>query len=76
MIWVGCLMVSLALILGVYLYQARLVAAEKSALAELKKIDANLGEKIEEIKNVQEELENLSQQQAAIETKTRNLSYA
>jgi len=76
MLWAGCLMVSLALLGGVYLYQAHAVAAEKSALSELKKIHANLGEKIEEIKNVREELENLSRQQATIETKTRNLSYA
>jgi len=75
-LWAGCLTVSLTLILGVYLYQTRLVAAEKSALSELEKIHANLEEKIEEIKNVQAELKNLSQQQAAIETKTRNLSYA
>ncbi len=76
MLWVACLTVLLTPIFGVYLHHARLVAAEKSALSELKKIHANLEEKIEEIKTVQAELENLSQQQTAIETKTRNLSYA
>ncbi|MGD8264137.1 MAG: PilN domain-containing protein [Desulfobacterales bacterium] len=69
--WIGCLMISLSLILSFYLYQKHIVLAKKSAFGNLKDTHTNLGLKIKEIKRIQEEVEKLDQQQAVLNTIAR-----
>ena len=66
--WIGCLAISLSLILGFYLYQKHFVLAKKSAFGNLKATHTNLGLKIKEIKRIQEEVKKLDQQQAVLDT--------
>jgi len=66
--WIGCLTISLGLILSFYLYQKHIVLSKKSAFGNLKDTHTNLGLKIKEIKRIQEEVEKLDQQQAVLDT--------
>jgi len=75
-LWSACMVLSLALVFGLYLYLNQHMAEQQDALADLKTVHANLAGKVEEIKQVQAQLENLKQQQAAIEARTRTRSYA
>ena len=70
--WIGCLMISLSLILSFYLYQKHIVLAKKSAFGNLKDAHTHLGFRIQEIKQIQEEVERLDQQQAVLEDITRS----
>ena len=66
--WLGCLAVSLGMILSFYLYQKCIVLTKKSAFGNLNDTHTNLGLKIKEIKRIQEEVEKLDQQQAVLDT--------
>lgn len=74
--WAGCLLISLSLICGFYLYKTHFILAKKRALTTLKDTHKDLGTRIEEIKRIQEELEKVSQQQSVLETRTRNQPYS
>lgn len=75
-LWAACLIFLLAIISGYYLYETRIVLATKGALTRLKETQTSRGLKIEEIKQVQKELDNLSQQQAVLESIRKNQSYS
>ncbi|MCK4389746.1 MAG: PilN domain-containing protein [Desulfobacterales bacterium] len=74
--WTGCLVTSLALILGIYLYQSRAVLAEKQTLAKLEVKYDELGVKIQEINQIQKELQNLAEQQVVLSNITRTQPYS
>ena len=65
--WTACLALSLSLIFGVYFYQAHLVLAQRRSPTTLQDMQTHLGKRIEEIKQVQEEVERLDQQQSVLE---------
>jgi len=75
-LWAGCLGMSLALIFGFHMYQMNIALAQKQDLPTLKDTDTNLGAKIEEIKHVQGELEELRRKQVALEDLTGNTPYS
>jgi len=74
--WTGRMVISLGLIWGFHFYHEHALQAEKRTVTTLKEMHANLGAKINEIKQIREELEGLSQKQAGLETITRNESYS
>jgi len=74
--WGGCLAVSLALVFGVYVYQGRAIAAKKGALMKLKDQHKLLGTKIEEIRQIQQKLQSLTDQQGAMGHMTQNRPYS
>jgi Tfp pilus assembly protein PilN len=74
--WAGCLLISLSLICGFYLYKTHYILAKKRALTTLKDTHKNLDARIEEIKRIQEELEKVSQQQSVLETIVRDRPYS
>ncbi len=74
--WAGCFLVSLTLIFGVHLYQARAVQVRKQTVTKLKKQHMQLGAKIEEIGQIQKELSRLTEKQAVLNKITRNQPYS
>lgn len=74
--WTSCLALSLSLIFGVYFYQVHVVLAKKRPPKTLKEMHTHLGTKLEEIKQVQEEVERLDQQQAVLEAIVINQPYS
>ena len=74
--WTGCLAISMVLIWGFHFYHEHTLQAKRRTVTTLKEMHANLGAKIEEIKQIREELEGLNQKQAGLETITRNESYS
>jgi Tfp pilus assembly protein PilN len=70
--WAGCLTFSLSLIFSFYLYEKHVVLAPKSTFGSLKDAHTHLGFRIQEIKQIQEEIERLDQQQAVLEDITRS----
>lgn len=74
--WAGCLVISLSLILGIYLYQTHAVLDKKRTLTKLQRQYRQLGAKIEEIKQIQQELSRLNEQQAVLNRTTRNQPYS
>jgi len=75
-LWAACLTISLALIFGLHLYQTSVAMAQKHPFISLKETDKDLASKIEEIKQMQEDLERLNQKQAALEAVTGNIPYS
>jgi len=75
-VWAGCLIISLSLIFGSYLYKTHVVLAKKRSLTSLKDTHSQLGARIEEIKRIKEEIERLAQQQSVLETVTRTQAYS
>lgn len=65
--WALCLLVTLALIGGSFLFQIHAAAAKKSGRGSLKQLYTNLELKIDEIKRLQAELETLGKRQDALE---------
>jgi Tfp pilus assembly protein PilN len=65
--WTACLALSLSLIFGLYFFQAHVVLAKRRSPTSLKDMQTHLGTRIEEIKQVQEEVERLDQQQSVLE---------
>jgi Tfp pilus assembly protein PilN len=74
--WTACLALSLSLIFGVYFYQVHVVLAKKRPPTTLKDMHTHLGTRLEEIKQVQEEVERLDQQQAVLEAIVINQPYS
>jgi len=66
-VWAVCLLVSLSLIGGLFLFQTHAVAAKKSGRGSLKQLYTNLELKIDEIKGLQAEIETLHRRQDAFE---------
>ena len=75
-LWAGCLAISMVLIWGFHFYHEHALQEKKRAVISLKQMHTNLGAKIEEIKQIREELARLNQKQSGLETITRNESYA
>ena len=74
--WTGCMVISLSLVFGFYVYHAHVVLAKERPITTLEDMHTHLGTRVEEIKQVQEELERLDQQQTVLETITRHQSYS
>jgi len=70
--WTGCFALSVTLVFGIYLYQRRSITAKKHTLMKLEAEHQQLVAKIEEIKQIQEELEKLAEKQAILSDITRN----
>lgn len=64
--WAGCLLLSLGLILGFFLYQRHVLVSEKSDFNTLQNTQNHLGLKIKEIAKIKQELEKLDQQQTIL----------
>ena len=73
--WGVCLLVSLSMIFGFFLYQMRVIQARQPALQSLDEIQMHLGKRLMEIERIQTELQRLNQQQVVLENITRNKSY-
>lgn len=76
LLWAGCLTILLSLISGFYLYQTRVVFAKERAFTSLKEVHMHLGARIDKIKLIQKELQNLREQQIVLDTVTRKQSYS
>jgi Tfp pilus assembly protein PilN len=74
--WTGCMVISLSLIWGFYFYHEHTLQAKRRTVTTLKQRHANLGTKIDEIKQIRQEVERLRQKQAGLETITRNEPYS
>ena len=75
-LWSGFLAMSLTLVFGIYLYQRHAITARKRTLMKLKAEHQELGAKIEEIKQIQEELQNLAEKQAVLDQIAGNQPYS
>lgn len=67
-LWTGCLFVSLALIFGIYHYQLDMVRKHYRPRTTLQDMHTQLGATLTEIKITQQELEQLSHQDAFLKT--------
>lgn len=74
--WVGCLAMSLTLVVGIYLHQRHAIMAEKETLTSLKAEHLQLAAKIDEIKKIKEKLENLAEKRAVLNELTGNQAYS
>ena len=74
--WAGCLAMSLTVVFGIYLYQRHAIMAEKNTLTKLKAEHQQLAAKIEEIKQIQEELQKLAEKQAVLNDIAGNQAYS
>jgi Tfp pilus assembly protein PilN len=74
--WSTCLMFALTLIGGYYFYQAHLALGQAGTLLSLDDMQTDLGMRIEEIKQIKDELERLDQQQAVLSSIDRNQPYS
>ena len=75
-LWGGFLILVLGSIFGFYYYQTRVAMSKAGAVTNLEELQKHLGARIFEIKQVQDELNKLDKQQAAIEVITKNLPYS
>ena len=64
--WAGCLLLSLGLVFGFFLYQRHVLISEKSDFNSLQNTHNHLGLKIKEIAKIKQELEKLDQQQTIL----------
>ena len=64
--WVGCLVLFVSLIAAVHMYQKRTIVAEKATLLQLEKEHRQLSIKVEEIKNLEQEVNRLTERQALL----------
>ena len=64
--WAGCLLLSLGLIFGFYLYQKHVYISQKSNFTSLQQTHNHLGLKIQEIEKIKQELEKLDHQQTIL----------
>ncbi len=64
--WAGCLLASLGLVFGFFLYQRHALMSEKSEFNSLQHTHKHLGLKIKEIATIKQELEKLDQQQTIL----------
>lgn len=75
-VWAGCLIISLSLIGGFYLFQINAAASHKPPPATLKDMHTQLGVTIEEVKEIQKEIERLGQQETFLKSITGNRPYS
>lgn len=75
-LWGGFLILVLGSIFGFYYYQTRVAMSKAGAITNLEELQKHLGARIFEIKQVQDELNKLDKQQAAIEVITKNQPYS
>jgi len=75
-LWAGLLIISLCLIFGFHLYQTRVILAKKRAATGLTDIRTNLNSRIEEIKRIQENLENIHQRKSVLLIITGNKPFS
>ena len=73
--WGACLFISLFIIFGFFLYQARVIQAQQPALQSLDEIQMHLAKRITEIEEIQTELQRLNQQRVVLDNITKNRSY-
>lgn len=73
--WGACLFISLFIIFGFFLYQARVIQAQQPALQSLDEIQIHLAKRISEIEEIQTELQRLNQQRVVLDKITSNRSY-
>jgi len=62
-LWAGCLLLSVLLLSGVYLYQSATISAQEDLPGRLRDAASNLGIRIDGIKQLQVELDNLTRQE-------------
>jgi Tfp pilus assembly protein PilN len=74
--WAGCVAMSLTLVVGIYLSQRHAIMAEKKTLTKLKTEHQQLAAKVEEIKQIQEELQKLEEKQAVLNDIAGNQAYS
>jgi Tfp pilus assembly protein PilN len=74
--WAGCMVISLSLIWGFYVYQIHILQGKRRTVAELKQKHQDLGVKINEIRRIQIELDRMRQEQAGLENITLAAPYS
>jgi len=74
--WTGWLVVSLIFIWGFYCYQEYKILAEKRTIKELKQKHLNLAAKIDEIRGLRAELNELRQRQAGLDSMAVHATYS
>lgn len=74
--WAGCMVISLSLIWGFYFCQVYALQAKRRTLAELKQKHQDLGNKINEMRRIQAELDRMRQEQAGLENITLVTPYS
>ncbi len=75
-LWGGLLILVLGSIFGFYYYQTRVAMSKADTITNLEELQKHLGSRIFEIKQVQDELNKLDKQQAAIGVITQNQPYS
>jgi Tfp pilus assembly protein PilN len=75
-LWAACLLLSLSGIVGGYSLDSRVILAKKRSLMSLHDVDTNLGARIRQINELQEELEKLHEKQTSLRAITRNQPYS
>jgi Tfp pilus assembly protein PilN len=73
--WGVCLVASLFMIFGFFLYRTRVIRAQQPALQSLDEIQMHLGQSVSEIKRIRIELQRLNQQRVVLDKITKNRSY-
>lgn len=73
--WAGCLLVCFALLGGFHLFRLQVAFSGTGDQGTLAQVDTQLGERFNEIKTIQEELERLKQKQDLIESITKRRNY-
>jgi Tfp pilus assembly protein PilN len=74
--WTACLVLSLSLIWTFYFCQIFVLQTKKRTLVQLKQKYQNLGSKINEIRQIQQELDRMRQEQAGLENITLGAPYS
>ncbi|MEJ2363866.1 MAG: PilN domain-containing protein [Deltaproteobacteria bacterium] len=74
--WTACLVLSLSLIGTFYFCQIFVLQTKKRTLVQLKQKYQNLGSKINEIRQIQQELDRMRQEQAGLENITLGAPYS
>jgi len=73
--WAACLLVSLFIIFGFFVYRTLVIRTQQPALQSLDEIQMHLGQSVSEIERIQTELQRLDQQRAALGNIARSRSY-
>lgn len=66
-LWAGCLVLSIAVVFGLYLFQNRMIVREQRSLAQLKDIQSRLMARIEVQKRLQADQDKMNQQKSALD---------
>jgi Tfp pilus assembly protein PilN len=73
--WAGCFIFSISVILAINFYQKRTIAGEQFTLLQLEKEHRQLNFKVEEIKNLEQELAKLTERHALLTNLVGNHSH-